>query len=417
MRPGGGMRCPGRYVRIPGRHAISPTELSVSRDVTAYEIRSSRRGGIVGKQWQRVDRRPRRHRPRTGAAGRGRGVHHRRPRDRARRWCASWPAGSATPISRRKNGVFGTEGFPFLLGHEGAGVVERVGEGVTNVAPGDHVILAWRAPCGDCRFCLAGQAASLRRQPQRREAHAHHGRRARSPRSSASAPSAPTPSSTAKQCIPYDPALPPEQMSLIGCGVMTGVGAALYAAGVKPGTSAWRSSAAAASATRVIMGARLAGATTIIARRHRPAQAGVGQASSAPPTPSTRSEGDPVAAIKAHHRRQRRQLLVRGGRHRRRPSEQALFCRDLAGTCVIIGVPGPGPTLELPLCSASSTSAARLRVSWYGDCLPTRDFPLLADVVPAGPAQSGPGRHPRSSRSTRRRKPSTPWSGARRCGR
>src|SRR5688572_29941620 len=53
-----------------------------------------------------------------------------------------------------KNGVFGTEWFPFLLGHEGAGVVERVGEGVTHVAPGDHVILAWRAPCGACRFCL-----------------------------------------------------------------------------------------------------------------------------------------------------------------------------------------------------------------------------------------------------------------------
>ena len=64
-----------------------------------------------------------------------------------------------------KNGVFGTDYFPFLLGHEGAGIVEEVGEGVSNVAAGDFVILAWRAPCGECRFCLVGKphlcAASL----------------------------------------------------------------------------------------------------------------------------------------------------------------------------------------------------------------------------------------------------------------
>ncbi len=56
-----------------------------------------------------------------------------------------------------KNGVFGTDYFPFLLGHEGSGIVQQVGEGVTNVKEGDYVILAWRAPCGACRFCLVGQ--------------------------------------------------------------------------------------------------------------------------------------------------------------------------------------------------------------------------------------------------------------------
>src|SRR6476469_7505217 len=53
-----------------------------------------------------------------------------------------------------KNGVFRTDYFPFLLGHEGSGIVEEVGEGVTNVAKGDFVIMAWRAPCGECRFWL-----------------------------------------------------------------------------------------------------------------------------------------------------------------------------------------------------------------------------------------------------------------------
>src|SRR5437868_14700401 len=56
-----------------------------------------------------------------------------------------------------KSGTYGTDGFPFLLGHEGAGVIEAVGPGVTEHAPGDHVILAWRAPCGSCRFCRAGK--------------------------------------------------------------------------------------------------------------------------------------------------------------------------------------------------------------------------------------------------------------------
>ena len=58
--------------------------------------------------------------------------------------------------------------------------------------------------------------------------------------------------------------------------------------------------------------------------------------------------------------------------------EQALFCRDLAGTCVLIGVPGPGPTLTLDLQRFFDTGG-HLCVSWYGDCLPTRDFPLLAE--------------------------------------
>ena len=61
-----------------------------------------------------------------------------------------------------KSGVYGTDGFPFLLGHEGAGIVEA-SAGVDRIRPGDPVILAWRAPCGNCRFCLAGQPNFLRR--------------------------------------------------------------------------------------------------------------------------------------------------------------------------------------------------------------------------------------------------------------
>ncbi|MBA3275612.1 MAG: alcohol dehydrogenase catalytic domain-containing protein, partial [Chloroflexia bacterium] len=135
-----------------------------------------------------------------------------------------------------KNGVFGTSGFPFLLGHEGSGIVERVGEEVTNVKEGDYVILAWRAPCGECRFCIAGKphlcAASL---------NAHQGMRTMDGELLTPILGIGTFCTHtlvhARQCIPYDKALPPEQMSLIGCGVMTGVGAALYSAKVEPGQS------------------------------------------------------------------------------------------------------------------------------------------------------------------------------------
>ena len=273
-----------------------------------------------------------------------------------------------------KNGVFGTDYFPFLLGHEGSGVVERVGDGVTNVAPGDHVIMAWRAPCGACRFCLVGQphlcAASLNAEQRMRTSdgktlmpvlgigtfcthtlvHSH-------------------------QCIPYEKSLPPEQMSLIGCGVMTGVGAALYSAGVRPGTSVAVFGCGGVGDS-VIMGAKLAGATTIIGVDVDPRKLEWATGFGATHTVDA-SQGDPVEKIK--------ELTGGFGVNysfeavgRPETTAQAIFCRDLAGTCVIIGVAGPSSTLEdLPLGKFFDLGGS-LRVSWYGDCLPTRDFPMLA---------------------------------------
>nr|MBA3642387.1 alcohol dehydrogenase catalytic domain-containing protein [Acidobacteriota bacterium] len=163
-----------------------------------------------------------------------------------------------------RNGVFGTDGFPFLLGHEGAGIVESAGEGVTNVKEGDHVILAWRAPCGECRFCLAAKphlcASSLNATTKMRaeddgvELNAVLGIGTFCTHTLVHA----------KQCIPIDPSLPKGQMSLIGCGVMTGVGAALYTAKVEPGSSVAVFGCGGVGDS-VIMGSRIAGATTIIA--------------------------------------------------------------------------------------------------------------------------------------------------------
>ena len=273
-----------------------------------------------------------------------------------------------------KNGVYGSSGFPFLLGHEGAGIIEAVGPGVDASRVGEHVILAWRAPCGECRFCTTGQpnlcAASLNAEKRMRASDGTllnpvlgigtfcthtlvH----------------------AKQAIAVDPELPKPQMSLIGCGVMTGVGAALYAAGVKPGTSAAVFGCGGVGDS-VIQGARLAGATTIIAVDIDPRKLEWAKAFGATHTINAR-DGDPVAKIK--------ELTGGNGVNysfeavgRPETLEQAIFCRDLAGTCVFIGVPGPGPRLNLDLQRFFDLGGA-LRVSWYGDCLPTRDFPLLAE--------------------------------------
>ena len=273
-----------------------------------------------------------------------------------------------------KMGVYGSSGYPFILGHEGAGVIEAVGPGVTTHKVGDHVILAWRAPCGRCRFCQAGKpnfcSASLNAEKRMRTQDGlllnqvlgigtfcthtlvH-----------------------ADQAVAYDPMLPAAQMSLIGCGVMTGVGAALYAAGVRPGTSVAVFGCGGVGDS-VIAGARLGGATTIIAVDIDPKKLEWSKEFGATHTVNAR-EVDPVAKIKE----------ITGGNGvnysfeavgKAQTVDQALWCRDLAGTCIIIGVPGPGPKMTLDL-QRFFDLGGRLGVSWYGDCLPTRDFPMLAE--------------------------------------
>lgn len=278
-----------------------------------------------------------------------------------------------------KNGVFGTDYFPFLLGHEGSGIVQEVGEGVANVKEGDYVVMAWRAPCGACRFCLVGQpqlCASSLNASQKMKTHdgidltpilgigtfcthtlVH-----------------------SKQCVPISDGLPPEQMSLIGCGVMTGVGAALYSAQVKPGQSVAVVGCGGVGDS-VIMGAKLAGATTIIAVDVDPKKLEWAKGFGATHTVNPR-DGDPVKKIKE----------ITGGFGvnasfeavgKPETIETALWCRDLAGTCVIIGVADQSATVTLPVAKYFDLGGA-LRISWYGDCLPTRDFPLLANWYAQG---------------------------------
>lgn len=278
-----------------------------------------------------------------------------------------------------KSGTYGTDGFPFLLGHEGAGVVQAVGSAVKSVQVGDHVMLNWRAPCGTCRFCLKGQpnycASSLNAQNQMKDMNGGK----LNPSLGIGTFCTHTLVHEV-QCVKYDGSLPAAPMSLIGCGVMTGVGAALYSAGVQPGTSVAVFGCGGVGDS-VIQGAKIAGATKIIAVDIDPQKLEWAKNFGATHTVNA-SEGDPVEKIKA--------LTDGNGVNYSFEAvgipetlEQALFCRDLAGTCVLIGVPGPGPRIDLEMQKVFDLGGS-LTVSWYGNCVPARDFPMLADWYQQG---------------------------------
>lgn len=273
-----------------------------------------------------------------------------------------------------------SDDFPYLLGHEGAGIVEAVGEGVTTLAIGDYVVLAWRAPCEHCRFCLLGQpnlcSASLNAEPRMT---AKSDGQALSPALGIGTFCTHT-VVAAKQAIPVPKECPPSQACLIGCGVMTGVGAALYTAGVRRGSTVAVYGCGGVGCS-VIMGSRLARAGKIIAvdiaqnKLDWARQFGATDLVDA-------SKTDPVEAIKS----------LTGGNGVDYSFEavgspntllQALWSRDLAGTCTLIGVPDPSMVMELPMLQFFGLGGS-LRVSWYGDCLPSRDFPLLADWYRSG---------------------------------
>ncbi len=154
---------------------------------------------------------------------------------------------------------------PFVMGHEGAGEILSVGDGVTSLAPGDHVILSWMPPCGSCRFCNGGQAhlclnivAVSTMNPRFKIGDTPHFAM------SGTGTFADETVVNQAACIKIDPDIPLDIASLIGCGVTTGVGAALNTANVDAGSSVAVFGCGGVGIS-VIQGARIAGATTIVA--------------------------------------------------------------------------------------------------------------------------------------------------------
>jgi S-(hydroxymethyl)mycothiol dehydrogenase len=269
--------------------------------------------------------------------------------------------------------------LPSLLGHEGAGIVEKAGDGVSSPKEGDYVILAWRAPCGRCRACLRGVPHlcfdSLNAQRRMRTADGAYPQPALGIGTFCSHTVV-----AAAQAIPVRADIPPAQACLIGCGVMTGVGAALYTAGVRLGSTVAVFGCGGVG-TSVIQGARLAHARTIIAVDLDPRKLEWAKTFGATHTVNP-NDGNPVAQI--------RDLTDGLGVDYSfeavglpQTLQQALACRDLAGVCTLIGVPNTGSTVELPMDKLFGRGGS-LRVSWYGDCLPSRDFTMLAGWYKSG---------------------------------
>jgi S-(hydroxymethyl)mycothiol dehydrogenase len=269
--------------------------------------------------------------------------------------------------------------FPFLLGHEAAGVVEAVGGGVTNVVPGDYVVLAWRAPCGTCRSCRRGRPWYCFDSANAAQPMTLSDGTALSPALGIGAFVEKT-LIAASQAVKIDPRARPEAAGLIGCGVMAGFGAAVNTGGVGRGdTVAVFGCGGVGDAA--IAGAAIAGARTIIAvdlddrKLEWARRFGATDVVNAGAT-------DPVEAVRALTGGFGADVVVEAV-GRPETYRQAFFARDLAGTLVQVGVPDPSMQIELPMIELFGRGGA-LKSSWYGDCLPTRDFPMLIDLYLAG---------------------------------
>jgi len=269
--------------------------------------------------------------------------------------------------------------FPFLLGHEAAGTVEAVGDGVTGLAPGDYVVIAWRAPCGACRSCRRGRPWYCFASQNATQPMTLTDGTALSPALGIGAFADKT-LVAAGQCVPIDRAARPVAAGLIGCGVMAGFGAAVNTGGVSRGdTVAVIGCGGVGSAA--IAGASLAGARKVIAVDIDPRKLEWAKRFGATDVVNS-SETDPVEAIKALTGGNGADVVIEAV-GRPETYRQAFFARDLAGVVVQVGVPAPDMTIELPMIELFGRGGA-LKSSWYGDCLPSRDFPMLIDLYLRG---------------------------------
>ncbi|MER8034299.1 S-(hydroxymethyl)mycothiol dehydrogenase [Streptomyces hydrogenans] len=278
-----------------------------------------------------------------------------------------------TDLHYKQGGI--NDDFPFLLGHEAAGTVESVGEGVTDVAPGDYVILNWRAVCGQCRACRRGRPWYCFDTHNAKQRMTLLDGTELSPALGIGAFAEKT-LVAAGQCTKVDPAVAPEIAGLLGCGVMAGIGAAINTGNVSRGdTVAVIGCGGVGDAA--IVGSRLAGASKIIAVDVDERKLAKAKEMGATDTVDSRST-DPVEAIRELTGGFGADVVIEAV-GRPETYQQAFYARDLAGTVVLVGVPTPEMRLELPLLDVFGRGGS-LKSSWYGDCLPSRDFPMLIDL-------------------------------------
>jgi S-(hydroxymethyl)mycothiol dehydrogenase len=282
-----------------------------------------------------------------------------------------------TDLHYRDGGI--SDDYPFLLGHEAAGVVAEVGVGVTNVAPGDHVVLNWRAVCGQCRACRRGRPWYCFNTANATHRMTLEDGTELSPALGIGA-FLETTLVAAGQCTKVNPAAPPDVAGLLGCGVMAGLGAAMNTGEVGRGDSVAVIGCGGVGAA-AIAGSRLAGAGKIIAVDVDDRKLALATSLGATHTVNSR-QTDAVSAIQELTGGFGADVVI-DAVGRPETYQQAFYARDLAGTVVLVGVPTPDMKLELPLLDVFGRGG-RLKSSWYGDCLPERDFPMLIDLYLQG---------------------------------
>ncbi|QVJ02888.1 S-(hydroxymethyl)mycothiol dehydrogenase [Nocardiopsis eucommiae] len=282
-----------------------------------------------------------------------------------------------TDLHYREGGI--NDEYPFLLGHEAAGVVESVGADVTHLEPGDYVILNWRAVCGACRACRRGRPQYCFDTHNADQKMTLEDGTELSPALGIGAFAEKT-LVAAGQCTKVDPAASPAAAGLLGCGIMAGIGAAINTGGVSRGDSVAVIGCGGVGSAAVA-GARLAGAGRIIAVDLEDRKLEWARGFGATHTVNAR-EADTVEAIRALTDGFGADVVI-DAVGVPQTYEQAFYARDLAGTVVLVGVPTPDMRLDLPLLDVFGRGGA-LKSSWYGDCLPSRDFPMLVDLYTQG---------------------------------
>ena len=282
-----------------------------------------------------------------------------------------------TDLHYREGGI--NDDFPFLLGHEAAGIVEATGPDVTEVAEGEFVVLNWRAVCGECRACARGRPQYCFDTGNAEQSMTLEDGTPLSPALGIGAFTERT-LVHAGQCTKVDPAARHAVVSLLGCGVMAGIGAAVNTGGVSRGDSVAVIGCGGVG-DGSIAGARLAGAARIIAVDTDPTKLEWAAEFGATNVVNA-AEDDTVSEIKSLTGGNGADVVI-DAVGRPETYQQAFYARDLAGTVVLVGVPTPDMELKLPLLDVFGRGGA-LKSSWYGDCLPSRDFPMLADLYQQG---------------------------------
>ncbi len=272
-----------------------------------------------------------------------------------------------------------SDDFPFLLGHEAAGIVAETGEGVTDLAAGDFVVMNWRAVCGNCRACRRGRpwycfnthnAAQPMTRTDGTALAAALGIGAFADKTLVHA----------GQCTKVDPSARPSAVCLLGCGVMAGLGAAINTGGVTRG-DAVAVIGCGGVGDGAVAGSKLAGAAKIIAVDVDPRKLEWARGFGATHVLNARETdvGEAVRELTGGFGAD----VVIDAVGNPQTWQQAFYARDLAGTVVLVGVPTPDMRIEMPLLDLFGRGGA-LKSSWYGDCLPSRDFPMLVDLYLQG---------------------------------